>query len=207
VDFNGNKWTSDPILPHFISGLDFNGYITEAQCRKLFTQNKFSGVNNSSIKIFYRGTFSIPANTLTKTKTWVGERLEKQGYNINVATFSINGMDFEMFADQSWLRVYVTGSSFPPDYNIAMRISETLQFVLGRTLSWSAIELCDNEIQTTTISSSKRNEKISKIDPPLAFGAVDTENDLWKLFEKYFSHIIDYKKNTWHPILKESIRY
>ena len=76
-----------------------------------------------------------------------------------------------------------------------------MQFVLGRTLHWSVIELFQQQTQETRVGAALENEKeSSRIQPPISFRSHDNANSVWNLFGKYFDHVISYPKRKWHPL-------
>ena len=101
-DLEGNHWTTDPVLPQFLSGMDFNGYIVEAHCRRLSTQNVLSfEPTANSVVIAYRGDIPISCNTPTRTETRVGERLYAQSINLNVATLKRRDLSLKFSKSQT----------------------------------------------------------------------------------------------------------
>jgi hypothetical protein len=202
-DFDNMSWISDPVIPRFISGLDFDGYIVQASCRKLSTRTVFPvpPVGNP-INIIYRGAITVPSNAVTRTEMKIGDRVESQGWNRNVAKFTAAGLEFEMVSGPDALDVYATGGDGTNSHSLVDRISEALQFVLGRILSWSYIEMYNDKILTIVISAAGRNETRSRVGPPIAFGGVDQDGSVWRLFDRYLSHVVDYKQEAWHPIFR-----
>ncbi len=202
-DLMGNHWTSDWLLPRFLSGMDFNGYIVEAHCRKLSTQDVLTfEPHANSVQIVYRGDISVPCNTPTKTETHVGERLHCQSANLNVASFEAAGFEFEIFKEPNCLRLYVMAASKPIHLGTVARISEALQLILGRTLSWSVVEITEQRTLTIHVSAAKRNEKRSRVGPPIASGIVDREGNVWTLFSKYLRYVLEYEDVSWHPLFR-----
>jgi len=202
-DLDGNQWTTDPVLPQFLPSMDFNGYVVEAHCRRLSTQNALSfEPAANSIVIVYRGDIPIPCNTPTRTETRVGERLYAKSINLNVASFEAAGFEFEIFKEPYCLRLYVMAASKPIHLGTVARISEALQLILGRTLSWSVVEITQRKTQTTHVRAAKRNEKRSRVGPPIASGIVDGERNVWMLFTKYFQYVLEYEDVSWHPLFR-----
>ena len=202
-DLEGNHWTTNPVLPQFLSGMDFNGYIVEAHCRRLSTQNVLSfEPTANSVVIVYRGDIPIPCNTPTRTEARVGERLYAQSINLNVASFEAAGFEFEIFKEPNCLQLYVMAASKTIHLGTVARISEALQLILGRTLSWSVVEITQRKTQTIHVRAAKRNEKRSRIGPPIASGIVDGERNVWTLFSKYFQYVLEYEDVSWHPLFR-----
>jgi|GEM_PF-871979 len=202
-DLMGNHWTADRLLPQFFTGMDFNGYIVEARCGKLATQDVLTfEPHANSVQIVYRGDIPVPCNTPTKIETRVGERLHCQSANLNVARFEAVGFEFEIFREPSCLRVRAIAESNQIHLGTVARISEALQLILGRTLSWSIVEITEQKTQTIFVSPAKRNENRSRIGPPIKYGISDREGAVFTLFDKYLRYVYDYKKKLWHPIFR-----
>lgn len=202
-DFHGNTWRADRILPSLKSGAGFKDYIIEAQCRKLWTKVTVEiAPDADSVSIFYRGDITIPSNTVTETKTKIGERIAKQGWDLNAGLFEAAGMEFEVVSEAGWLCLDAVSKGQIIEYATALRISEALQFVLARKLAWSCIKIWQKNTQTTFISAVAKNEKRTRIQPPLAFGAIDKDGGVWMLFGSYLTHTLGHLREDWHPIFR-----
>jgi hypothetical protein len=131
-----------------------------------------------------------------------GERRSKS-VELNVAKFQASGFDFEIEKEKGWLIVNVVSESQPIDDAVITRFTEALQFVLGRTLNWSVLELFQQQTQKTRVRPSSENDKNhSRIQSPISFQSCDTAISVWTLFGKYLDHVILYPEKSWHPLFR-----
>ncbi|NER29311.1 MAG: hypothetical protein F6J89_17220 [Symploca sp. SIO1C4] len=111
------------------------------------------------------------------------------GYTFYIIKYKNNG---------TLIEVYSNGNDLPKF--IETRVCEALQFVLGDFVLWSALEFNQRNKRTIRLRSLLDREKKTIVMPPIRFKAEFGKEDVWKLYEKYLSHIINHPESRLHPI-------
>lgn len=201
VDLKGRSWEAKRIFPNIHSGPN-PGYLVLGGLNEIsYSSNLPKALTKSSVNIGYRGDIDIPCNKDTTVETSVGGERRSKYADFNIAKFQTNGFEFEIKKEKDWLSFCAVTQSRPITNAVITRFTEALQFVLGRTLHWSVMELLQQQTQETRVRASLKNEKeSSRIQPPISFRSYDNANNVWNLFGKYFGHVISYPERTWHPL-------
>ncbi len=196
TDIEGISWQADQILPN-ITGHINGDYLVQGHFGKLSCVNQISGpIKKNHLLMNFMGDIEIPCNKVTSSKDYVGE--EKRGHIIsrNVASFFSCGLEFEMIKKDKWLTVSVTSDSIIKD-TLITRVTEALQFVLGRSFPGHVIEVTQEGMRKTYIKPPYELEEKFRTIPPIKISIVD--HGTWVLFDKYLNHFINYEEERWHP--------
>ncbi|MCK4795386.1 MAG: hypothetical protein KAV87_67275 [Desulfobacteraceae bacterium] len=150
--------------------------------------------------IRFPGNIEIPCNTVTESKTYVGDKIRQRSGKLNAARFSACNYEIEIRNEEDWLTLGVSsGLQKLPDF-LELRVGEALQFVLARSLSWSMLEIYEGNKDITSIRPLPIGESKSRAQPAIGYKRIDETGCVWKLYEKYLQHILSYSKPYWHPL-------
>jgi len=201
-DIKGRQWEAKWIIPDIHSGPDPNGYIVHADIRELsYSSDLYDEVATYYAGIYFPGDINIPFNTAVTEKKMVDGQRRSSSVNLNVSKFSACDIEFEIEKDVGWLMLNALSDTAIDDA-LVMRLVESLQFVLARSLSWSIVELIHGKTRKVRVKSSQRNVNKSRVQPPVHFQAVDRSNKVWSLFGRYLSHTKTYDEELWHPVFR-----
>jgi hypothetical protein len=202
TDINGRQWEAKSIIPDIYLGLDTNRYIVHADIRELsYSSDLYDDVPAYSAAIYFPGDINVPFNTGVAVEKIVDGQNRSSSMKLNISKFSACDMKFELEKDVDWLTLNALSNTTIDD-PLLMRMTESLQFVLARTLSWSIIELIHGKKRKVRVRSSQRNVVKSRVQPPIHFQQVDPSNKVWSLFGRYLSRTKGYTKELWHPIFR-----
>ncbi len=201
VDLEGRTWEAKRILPNIHSGT-IPGYIVFGRLNEIsYSSNLPKTLTKSSVNIKYRGDIDIPCNEGSMVETSISGEKRSRYVSLNIAKFQTSGFEFEIEKEKGWLSFWAVSQSCPITDAVITRFTEALQFVLGRTLHWSIVELFQQQTQETRVRAVLENEKeSSRIQPPISFRSHDNANSVWNLFGKYLDHVISYTERKWHPL-------
>ena len=195
TDSQGREWTSERFL---ISDIKFqNNQVTlVAQLYEISHTTQLLSNENASLCLQLSEVINIPLNCVMQTE----EKLQPFLY---FAGFSACGYQFIINHEDNGTLIEVNSDCNKLPNSIETRICEALQFVLGDLVAWSTLELNQSNQRTIRIQSSfnrDKRDKKTKVLPPLRFEKLDSDEDIWKLYEKYLHHILTYPKKEFHPI-------
>ena len=201
VDMKGRCWEAKRVLPNISSGPS-PGYLVNSRLYEIsHSESLHKTLEKTTVIIKFRGDIDIPCNEGTIIETFISGEKRSKSTRLNIARFQAAGFKFEIEKEKNWLTVKAVSDSLPINDAIITRFTEALQFVLGRTLNWSVLELFQERIQEIKVRASQENEeKSSLIRPPISFRSHDTADSVWTLFEKYLDHVISYPEKSWHPL-------
>ena len=201
-DINGRQWEAKWIIPNIQSRHDTNGYIVNADIRELsHSSDLYVEVAGYCAGIYFPGDIAIPFNTPVTVDKIVGGQKRSSSVNLNIARFSACGIEFEAEKEVGWLTLNALSDGAIDDA-LLMRLAESLQFVLAKSLSWSIIELSHGKTRRVRVRSCQKNVDNSRVQPPVNFQAVDPLNKVWTLFGRYLGHTKKYQDALWHPIFR-----
>jgi len=201
VDLEERSWEAKRILPN-IHSRQIPGYLVFGRLNEIsYSSSLPKTLAKSSVNIKYRGDIDIPCNEGSMIETSIGGERRSMYTNLNIAKFQTSGFEIEIEKEKGWLSFCAVTQSCPITDAVITRFTEALQFVLGRTLHWSVIELFQQQTQETRVRAALKNEKeSSRIQPPISFRSHDNANSVWNLFGKYLDHVISYTERKWHPL-------
>jgi hypothetical protein len=199
-DINGRQWEAKWIDPHSNSGPA--GSIVHGRINELsHAYHSYKSLEGYFANIYYPGGVEIPCNKTSIIETSIDGKRVRSLVDSNTAKFRACGFEFELKKEKDWLFIQVKSNSREINSSSIMRFAEALQFVLARSLSWSVLELLHDQGVKVSIRPLNKNDKKLPIGPPIALQQCrDRPNIVWILFQKYLEHVIDYQKDSWHPI-------
>lgn len=201
TDSMAREWTSKRIMPSKAECASGSAIIVTGTLPSLQnTKTTLGEFQSAYLKLRFPKGAQIPYNTRSSTVTTVnGERLLEDS-NVNAANFSAGGFDFTLWDDDHWLLVEVQSNDKELPSYFDIRVCESLQFVLSKTLQWSVLEKETNNTITTIIRPHNLHEFESRKLPPLQYSRIADKGEVWKLFEKYLVHILPLNENRLHHL-------
>ncbi|MCX5830069.1 MAG: hypothetical protein NTV58_19030 [Deltaproteobacteria bacterium] len=200
-DIRGRQWEAKWIIPDISLGPEPQRYIVGGNIGEFSHSTDLSHVSAYYAGIYIPGNISIPCGMGSAIEKMVNGQQRSLSTNLNIAKFSACNIDFEIEKNVNWLIINVQ-SNAPINDALLVRIIESLQFVLAKSLSWSIIELIHDKTIKVRIRPCLRNDNKSRIEPPIQFQSVDPSNKVWTLFGKFLNHTKQYDKLLWHPIFR-----
>lgn len=169
TDINGRQWEAKWIIPDIHSGSDPHRYIVHADIRELsYSSDTYDDIATYYAGIYFPGDIDIPFNTRVTVEKMVDGQNRSSSMKLNISKFSACDIQFELEKDVRWLMLNALSNSIIDDA-LVMRLVESLQFVLARTLSWSIIELIHGKTIKVRVRSSQSNVDKSRVQPPVHF--------------------------------------
>lgn len=201
TDIKGGTWTAASIMPKIHASFHGEGFLVMGDFSVLqFREEDSLQRVGTSIRLFYKGKHDVPCNTPSVSKRFIGDEERGSSSALNVAQFAIGDIQFEILSEDDWLIVYFYSKHEDMNKITAQRVHEALQFVLAKTVPWSILDISKENAHETTVRAVGYTGQKSKAQPPFHFSTVDTEGNVWKLFERFFTYCSDYKEPDWHPL-------
>jgi hypothetical protein len=195
-DLKGTLWQAR-IMPFITGHLDYDGFLAHGHLRKISCEKEIPlPIKKNHLLITVMGDIEIPCTTGTLIETYVGEEKRASSGRRNVASFKSCDLEFEITKYDKWLTISVTSDALITDALI-VRIMEALQFVLGRSLPWTVIEITQEKTLKTHIRPPLKIDIKPRTKPPIQF--TPTNTDTWVLFDTYLNHFINFEEESWHP--------
>lgn len=207
TDIGGRLWEAEKILPEQtgIVSRENNticGYIPFELRHTKKTEYVLANAS-ISMSFFHLVDRYIPRNITSKVGIAIEEQdLTENPWGANIAKFSSCDCNFTISQGRKDgtinLSIESNREKFPE--GIEHKAVETLQFVLAHPLNWTVLQQNENGIETVIIRRQTKPELIYSIHVPVYVFDRKVEY-IWKLFDKYLSHILKYKgKPIWHPM-------
>ena len=117
-----------------------------------------------------------------------------------MARFQAAGFGFEIRKEEGGISVHGHSKWEPITYSTPMRIHEALQFVLGRVLRWSVLEIQAGGGTLTRVSAVPDNRHKTRVGPPIAYRGIDKDGFIWTLFDRYLTYALPYREELYHPV-------
>lgn len=203
-DVSGRAWTSFRIRPDNIisgpAGDVITGVLATLEHRQTLpikpSGSQFSWWTSESLK--------IPTNQDTVTKVSVARGKRKpESHKRDVWSFRCLGIDFLIRPDGEGTSIEAIDRKNVATEMFPRRVSETLQFVLGRPLNWMISQERRAEQVVTRVSSVGVIPPTARIRPPIARTWVLEGNNITskyhkRLFERYLRHTLDSPERQHH---------
>jgi len=199
-DIQGREWDARWILPNIQPGPEFMDYVITANMNEITSVLTFDKeIKASYANIYFPGKIKIPCNIWTQEEKTVGGKKESFSSTLDVAKCSSCDFEFRMENGANWLELKAVSQVRDINDTQIMRFIESLQFVLAMPLSWCISEIREKNTEKIRIKSCQSNDEQSRIGSPVYMDGPFSY--AWLLFDKYLTHIINYKdKESWHPI-------
>lgn len=195
-DFGGQIWTSDHVLPSCRGGA-IGGF---AYGHLYDLRRTRSGPDNAEfvfIICLYRGKLDFPCNKVTETVIRVGGQDRHTSRSLNAAFIEQGEYKFRILQEKE----HTFASLHLPlsRYNAATpsRVTEALQFVLGKQVTLMVVETHVKEAYETRLISRSRGD--GSLLPPLNLIRGEG-SDVWRMFMNYFYYVQPDPGLGWHPI-------
>lgn len=198
IDASGIKWRARWLLPKMEGG---EHPIIRGQLRELECSERSHGFEHQ-LEMSLLEKIEIPCTTSTTTNTKSasgheirssilnGVRIEHSGVRITITT---SDTDFTLEAASS--------GPLPPRFQ--KRVSEALQFVLGRHLMWSLVVRTRRSARFVSFRSRVRPDHKPRLHPPIPLTTHRYVDHVWRLFRCYLAVIGSYTGRGWHPISEQ----
>jgi hypothetical protein len=210
-DEYGREWRGKHILPD-MHGLQTIGN-EDAKChviaggnvRELKSTSQWSLEPEKLQVLILRFLCDVdfPFNEATQVFTTIAGGSEEKHWKANVSKFSSLGCSFIIEKEEGIFQVEVrTGDSFPPHFDV--RIIETLQFVLARTITWQTLAYWDNDTLTVRLNSSTPKSRTARFKPPITeqHARLLGSHHFYNLFDKYLRFVSNSEVAEWHACSK-----
>ncbi len=209
-------WFSDVVYPE-INSLpirSISGNIRELRrTEHLITGGDAEPFGNTvrpgSLHLQFLDDVEFPANSATTKSVSIiagneansreSDSHPSKSWHLNVLRFSLFGYNFEMIRKENGFSFEATSDTlFPP--HLDLRIQESLQFALGRTVFWKTSTFLSNGIVETRVRTLYDLNKKGRFLGPLVHNspAGHTGEFFIKMFECYFSFALT-GSDEWHP--------
>ena len=191
---------ADRVLPASIRRAESGAVITtEGRVNSLVNVERLEVFfTTSGLKLHYFEDMDFPCNAPTSFYCDTGDGIESSGSANDHVKLSSAGCDIVIHRGDGFVTASVeTGAVVPPE--LETRITEALQFVLARSLWCRAVECRVGSDRTTKLISARRLSADTRLPEPVKLATVAGHQDVWKLFDAYFRHILPHSRPGWHP--------
>ena len=196
-DTHGREWICERILPNWDLGP--NGLIITGEVNHItVTLENCGNPEKKQIKLLSFDKIDIPANTHSESRDIVAGD-EKKSWNLNVAKFKSDDLSFCLTNKSDELELLIEYEKDWPAQLIETRAHEALLFVLGKSINWSVVERVGGKYVTVKVLQRPSRPDF-EFFPPINTPSIDHTGYSWKLFDRYFQHIIKDKREGWHPL-------
>lgn len=205
TDTRGRVWEAGGVLPRHEGWLNQKGYVivgiipSELRCANKMQWH----ITNAVLWMHFFDDLEIPCNTVTKSSSIIGDDQDNaiKQFDKNIAKFSSCGCDFTLSRKPGKFILGVSSNATELPANIENRVVESLQFVLANEVEPVIIERNERNVETVAIRPTLRPKPDCRLNPPLSFTKVQHAKEVWDLYSKYLSHILNYEGPTnWHPL-------
>lgn len=201
VDSHTRRWRSLHVLPEPETHAELEGSIWAGDLDQLSStadMPEYSGCN--FLVLDFPGDHRIPYNTPTSVTATTGETKSRSGYT-NTLLFASEGADFQLVREKEDQALVLTARSAAslPDY-YETRLTETLQFLLGREMLWTRMESCRERVATVTLRSGDGGLAESGLYPPITDRWSESARWFAEMFVRYLRHVQTYPRENYHPI-------
>ena len=201
IDEQNRKWTIGNILhPNrkaSENGTIINGYFDEMG----FKANLPKKVEKDYLSLEFLGEHKIPTNISTQTEKTVGGKQVASSSSLNILQFSNNKKDFSLRNEDGRLQVEIRSKQKMAE-NYETKITEALQFVLGRPLTWSIMVKQHRKKRQIVLKASPKNGARG-INPPVN-ATLGIETHFCNLFSTYLAYICSSESTRIHPISSQT---
>lgn len=195
IDLTGQQWSSERLMvdrDEGSAGLVITGKLNWIE------HNPRADLKATAFRLIVIAEVEFPANRATHTKETSGEEWSEESRR-DVAEFEACGRRIRLRRHPGKLVITVekADAALPPYSHT--RIIEGLQFVLGRSLWWSAMIAGDEHTQTLRLRSERGQPQL-RLKAPIALQQDLLGEATWPLCTKYLAFIWNYGLERFHPI-------
>jgi hypothetical protein len=203
-DRRGRRWESKNILASTGGCLGQEGAVTSGMLEEVkhTSEEDTSGVRqSSSLGITFFEDFEIPTNAWTRVETTVAGQRRPPSGSRNVAKFRACGYDFQLSREEGLVNMTVRSSATALPGHLEIRVVEALEFVLARLLQPVVIEKYENGEKSIRLKRAASRPSVWRVQPPIAFRTALVSQHVWKLYERYLTHVLAYEEiNKYHVL-------
>lgn len=197
-DISGRTWVAEGVLPERNTGP--HGSIIIGKIKQISFCSELSIIKKNYLQIMFEGEIKVPLNTVVKTAKTVGDQIRTMSSSVCLANFISSEIDFEVEKRDGWTILTAISDSVLFDNITISRIVETFQFITAQTQSWSVMEIRRDNSQEFRVRANETYLNKSRVFSPISYSTIDPSNNVWILFDKFFSYIIKNKSESWHPV-------
>ncbi|EKD27688.1 MAG: hypothetical protein ACD_79C00629G0001 [uncultured bacterium] len=195
-DLTGNSWIA---IVDDVSIKSCKKNIITCKFKNIIFEDQYNERKDhiNETKIFYfKNKIKIPCDIRTETKKIIENIEHTSSVRYNIKKISINNLNF-IFEKSSDDYLIITVTSIDNLFSpaIELRISEALQFSLGKNIRWEVYQVIKADIEQIKFYPQELTKtEISPINQDCY------PNDFWNLFEKYFKYILKDNNQVIHPL-------
>jgi hypothetical protein len=202
IDIYGRKWISEKIAIDFHTSEDFT--VIHENIHNISTTTTLPLIEGSERsgqfhQVWIPKKIRLPSNLSTSIKHFVGDDEMKSSISRSAAEYKNSFLRILLFHDEDWLviQIKVGEDNFYPF--VLERVLSAIQYILAEPMNWVIYEKRKKCLCTLSLVPFKEKHKKSRFHEPI-LGVHSNENDIWKLFDKYLNHIIQYDNDPKDPI-------
>lgn len=172
TDFSGRLWTAGRVRPNFTQfhGSGAQLWMAEAMLRELHCKEPLRGsFSGSSLRLWYRGDLEFPFQAPIRKVETAGSRTLSESIAIAAAEFRCAGCDFFVRHEAGYLVISASSAKELIAPELERRVHETLEFVLARRLSWTAVERHQGTELSLRLTGAPPNDQAGRMQLPVAF--------------------------------------
>jgi hypothetical protein len=193
----GTIWHATKILPDYRGGMErgtIYGFVAQLESLPSLPFN-----TSDHVQFLLKGLLEFPCNATTSTSTYLNDRKIGQFSSFNAAIIKRANYSLEIYPKESHTVInFISIASSFSDL-IYLRIWESLQFCLSTQIVPLVINSRINNHHLIRLMSPRNLYGSCRLPPPLLFQHPLGQN-VWNIFNSYFTYIQNYSTPQWHPI-------
>lgn len=192
TNLSGDSWESQELLPYRSSGS--GGTVISGSPRTLILkENREGNILRNELKIYFLGELKIPDGEYVPVDQ-VSALASKNIRFVQLNQFVACEMSFRLYHDSGWTILSVTSQSVRFTDGLVDSILNAFCFVTAIPQEWSMIYRMIGTDVEVKLHAVKDDGLSSRVRAPIEILKHDTPNDVWMLFDKYLTYLIDSEK-------------
>lgn len=170
-DFEGRTWWGARLRPSFSSihgPGDRELWMAEATVPEIHATEAFSDCR-PHLTIWYRGTLEFPFTVPIERIERLQDRELSRSSSFGASEFSAAAIDFFVRQEDSYLVVSAYSPTEPIPVGFEERVTEALEFVLARRLSWTCTRRIESSTCSMRVTGAPLNEQSGRMQHPVPF--------------------------------------
>ena len=143
-------------------------------------------IPGSSFRGHAFGTYKIASNAPSFTGVQRGKEFLESSIH-NLAQFAISDGDVQLRREEAQLVCHLSSGTGELAPKVGTLLVEALQFVLGATVRWNVSVRRVGSTRHWTVLGQPRSQNISRLQPPVPVGWVESPSEMWRLFGDYYA--------------------
>ena len=157
-----------------------------------------SAAEGSHLTGYIFRSLRIAANARTQRTTTRPAGWSEAG-EWNILRFRIDHLQIDIRQETDYTVVDAASEELLPQ-NFEQRLLETVCFVFGRPVSWSATVSTSEALEVTRLSGEPPDDSDTHFRQPIPHTVTGAGESIAELFRRYYLHVLRDCESRWHPL-------